>query len=109
MWNNPEVLSKLGKAMGGVFDFAGALEGGEEGAEEGEEGEGEGEETVHGAASAGEFWQRFRTRRRCTRSEISENLAYSMLMKIGYMSSCQWRAMWRFPRFRTRMLGAEVF
>ncbi len=45
MWNNPDVLAKLGKAMGGVFDF-GALEG----AEEGEEGE---EEEVRGAAGAG--------------------------------------------------------
>ncbi|GIL43221.1 hypothetical protein Vafri_1023 [Volvox africanus] len=53
MWNNPEVLSKLGKAMGGVFDFAGALEGGEEEGE-GEEGDGAIEETVHAAASAGD-------------------------------------------------------
>ncbi len=49
MWNNPEVLSKLGRAMGNVFELPGAEEG-EEG--EGEEGEAV-EETVHGAASAG--------------------------------------------------------
>lgn len=53
MWNNPEVLGKLGKAMGGVFDFEGALEAGEAGEGEEEE-DGEVEETVHGAASAGE-------------------------------------------------------
>jgi hypothetical protein len=54
MWNNPEVLSKLGKAMGNVFEFPGALEAGEGEEGEGEEADGAVEETVHGAASAGE-------------------------------------------------------
>lgn len=45
-WNDPEVLSKLGKAMGEVMELP-------EGAE-GEEGEEEADDTVHGAASAGD-------------------------------------------------------
>ena len=57
-WNDPEMLSKLGKAMGGTFDFPGLMGAapGEEGAgaeAEGEE-EGEEEETLHAAASAGQ-------------------------------------------------------
>lgn len=52
-WNNPEVLSKLGKAMGDVMELPG-VEGGAEG-EDGEEGEEEEvDDTVHGAASAGD-------------------------------------------------------
>lgn len=56
-WNDPEVIAKLGKAMGGAFEGMppGVLpegdEEGEEGAEEGEEAAEE--DTVHGAASAG--------------------------------------------------------
>ena len=53
-WNDPEMLSKLGKAMGGTFDFPGLIGGaGSEATEEGAEEEEE-EETLHAAASAGE-------------------------------------------------------
>lgn len=48
-WNDPEVLSKLGKAMGGAFQLPGA-EGEEEEAEEEE-----GEPTVLSTASAGDY------------------------------------------------------
>ncbi len=49
------MLSKLGKAMGGAFDFPGMLGGvPAEGAEGEEEEEEEGEDTVHSAASAGD-------------------------------------------------------
>jgi hypothetical protein len=47
-WNDPEVLAKLGKAMGNVFEVP-TVEGGEEGDEEEEEEEA----TLHSAASAG--------------------------------------------------------
>ena len=59
-WNDPEMMSKLGKAMGGTFDFAGMLGGapgiatdGDTGTERATEEEEAEEETLHGAASAG--------------------------------------------------------
>lgn len=59
-WNDPEMLSKLGRAMGPSFNFPGLT--GAEGAE-GAEGEGENEdaeaeeENLHTAASAGVYSQ----------------------------------------------------
>jgi hypothetical protein len=54
-WNDPEVLSKLGKAMGGSFDLPGMLGAAplEAPAEEEEAEEEEGEDTLHSTASAG--------------------------------------------------------
>lgn len=51
-WNDPEVLSKLGKAMGSAFDMPGGEGAIAEGEEEYEEGESE--PTVHSAASEGD-------------------------------------------------------
>lgn len=55
-WNDPEVLSKLGKAMGGSFDLPGMLGAAplEAPAEEEEAEEEEGEDTLHSTASAGD-------------------------------------------------------
>lgn len=47
-WNDPEILAKLGKAMGGAFELP------EGEAEEGEAEEAEEEATLHAAASAGD-------------------------------------------------------
>jgi hypothetical protein len=60
-WNDPAVLSKLGGAMGDVFDFealmpGGAGGGGGEEGEEGDEAEGEEVPNLHSAASEGESW-----------------------------------------------------
>lgn len=55
-WNDPEVLGKLGKAMGDVFDMPGGALPGMEG-EEGDEEQGEEDEdevpNLHSAASEG--------------------------------------------------------
>ncbi|KIY99706.1 Ankyrin repeat domain-containing protein 2 [Monoraphidium neglectum] len=58
-WNDPAVLSKLGGAMGDVFDFealmpGGAGGGGGEEGEEGDEAEGEEVPNLHSAASEGD-------------------------------------------------------
>lgn len=52
-WNNPDVLGKLGKAMGGSFDLPNVNEDGEDKEAEGEEEEEEEAETILAAASAG--------------------------------------------------------
>lgn len=57
-WNDPEVLSKLGKAMGGAFPMPPNIAGGAAPAEEEAAEEAEGEEespSLHSAASNGDF------------------------------------------------------
>ncbi|KAI8462296.1 MAG: ankyrin repeat-containing domain protein [Monoraphidium minutum] len=53
-WNDPAVLSKLGGAMGDVFDFEALMPGAAGGAEEGDEAEGEEVPNLHSAASEGD-------------------------------------------------------
>ena len=53
-WNDPEVLKKIGQAMGGSFPFGTGSSAEPSGAEETEEGGDEDESIVHHTASVGD-------------------------------------------------------